>query len=552
MSSGAAGNGAADRAGADLAGLRRQALPVFEAWFGAEHNGAPGKAAHLPLRIALFALWLAAVLFMASRHVLWRDEVRALSLALQGSTVADMLTGLRGEGHPALWYLILRGLHALAPVPQVLPGAALAIGIAAMALLAFRAPFRAPVLALVMLGGFGLYEYVVMARNYGVTMLLLFCFAALYRRQQDRGWTLPALLFLLCQTNVHAVLLAGGLVLVMAIDLLGERGLTATLRHRVLIASALAVLLGALACYWEVAYPLQDAVHYASEPTGMAKVRALPRALLLPGSGFAPLAPAGPFQNVLVLSFLLWLALGGLAERPGLLLAGLGVQIAMCGLFTLVYPGAYRHGGLYLSFLLTLYWLSAHGVGGRWPVRLPDLTPLRRWGALAMITLLVLQLPVGLGHLRKAAQGQPESSSKALGALLAQPELKDAVVMADPDYAVEALPYYAQNPTYLPREQRFGNVVHFVSSARLSITLADLLGSARKVAAQTHRPVVILVTDPIETLTEPTVFNKGYVWSLRVTPQQARDFMAVTQRLRRFDGASTDENYTAWLLLPGR
>ncbi|HSU21261.1 MAG TPA: hypothetical protein VLK60_05150, partial [Variovorax sp.] len=46
----------------------------------------------------LLAVWLSLVLALLTRHVVWRDEVRALSLALQGEGVLGMLRGLHGEG----------------------------------------------------------------------------------------------------------------------------------------------------------------------------------------------------------------------------------------------------------------------------------------------------------------------------------------------------------------------------------------------------------------------------------------------------------------------
>src|SRR3984957_19600020 len=57
-------------------------------------------------RILLFGLWLAAVGALAWRHVIWRDEARALSFAIQGGDWIAMLRGLHGAGHPALWYLL--------------------------------------------------------------------------------------------------------------------------------------------------------------------------------------------------------------------------------------------------------------------------------------------------------------------------------------------------------------------------------------------------------------------------------------------------------------
>jgi hypothetical protein len=84
--------------------------------------------------ILLLAAWCAVVLLLAFRHAFWRDEVRAFNIALAGDGVPGMLRGLHGEGHPALWYLLLRGAHALVPVREVLPAVAFLVAAAAMAM----------------------------------------------------------------------------------------------------------------------------------------------------------------------------------------------------------------------------------------------------------------------------------------------------------------------------------------------------------------------------------------------------------------------------------
>ena len=75
----------------------------------------------------LLAVWLSLVLALLTRHVVWRDEVRALSLALQGEGVLGMLRGLRGEGHPALWYLLLRAGATVVPATALLPVVSVAV-----------------------------------------------------------------------------------------------------------------------------------------------------------------------------------------------------------------------------------------------------------------------------------------------------------------------------------------------------------------------------------------------------------------------------------------
>ena len=124
-----------------------------------------------------FAGWLAVVLALLAQHAMWRDEVRALSLAMSGTDLASMLQALHGEPHPALWYVMLRAAHSVVGRPEVLPVVALLVAIAAALLLLLKSPFPWQVICLILLGHFFLFEYSVMARNYGISMLLLFAVA---------------------------------------------------------------------------------------------------------------------------------------------------------------------------------------------------------------------------------------------------------------------------------------------------------------------------------------------------------------------------------------
>src|ERR1700682_2713099 len=50
--------------------------------------------------VSIFLLWFVMVCFLALHHVMWRDEVRALSITLDGNNIIEMLKKLHGEGHP--------------------------------------------------------------------------------------------------------------------------------------------------------------------------------------------------------------------------------------------------------------------------------------------------------------------------------------------------------------------------------------------------------------------------------------------------------------------
>jgi hypothetical protein len=513
----------------------------FRELFG--FGGSPLTRSEKLWRIGLFCLWLAIVLTLIARHVMWRDEVRAFSLAMQGDSVWQMLVQLRGEGHPALWYLMLRSAHALFPTPHVLQAMAAMVGIGAMALLIWRSPFRPIVIALILASGFGLYTFVVMARNYGITMLILFAIAAAYRRYRDRGFVLALLVFLLCNSNAHSLILAGGFLIFWFFDLVSEHGFWGALRRPAFLAGGIALIAGAGACYWEVSLPLQDAVMTPQQAADNQGFLPLLRDLLLPGIPFAPLGWGG-LWSALLLSLLFWLALAGLSGRPGTFLAGLAVQSGMILLFHAVYPGAYRHAALFLVFLIFLYWLAADGHGGRWQIRRPN----EAMGCAAMLILLAMQMPMGIAQAKRLIRGEPESSSAALGALIKRSGLEKAIVLGDPDYHLEALPYYAPNPTYFVRENRFGRVVQFSSKAQLHLELNDILARAVQLRARYRRPVIVTLEDRIDPDQPATIRGKGYVWTFRTDPAQVRAFLHETCRLARFDNASTDETYDVYLL----
>jgi hypothetical protein len=131
---------------------------MFATLTRAETSDRQSRASHLAPRLALFAAWLVVVLWLASHHVVWRDEVRALSFAIAGDSWADMLRGLHGEGHPALWYILLRAAHDFAGVSQVLPAVSLAVAALTAALLVFLSPFPLPLIALILAGHAFVYE----------------------------------------------------------------------------------------------------------------------------------------------------------------------------------------------------------------------------------------------------------------------------------------------------------------------------------------------------------------------------------------------------------
>ena len=111
------------------------------------------------------------------------------------------------------------------------------------------------------------------------------------------------------------------------------------------------------------------------------------------------------------------------------------------------------------------------------------------------------------------------SSSKAFGSFLnASREFHEAILLPEPDYFIESLPYYAHNPIYFAREGRFGTTVTWSTAAAVDLSLGQMVSLARKLKAQYRRPVLVVLGHP-RAVTDATgdiwyLYNKHFTWSV--------------------------------------
>jgi hypothetical protein len=523
--------------------------------------GVTGAAQRRLVALAMFAVWFVAVSFLAWTHLVWRDEMRALSLALRGNNVFAMLQGLHGEGHPAVWYLLLRGAHVLVARPEALLLVSIVVASAAILILLLRSPFSLPFLALLLIVRFTIYEYSVVARNYGISMLLLFLFAACYQRHRDRDFLLGMLLFLLANCNAHSVLLVGGLLLFWFVDILCDDVADRPRNLRMFLYNTALAALGVVTCFITVFPPFNDAAAI-DRPNGIT-FKMLFKGTFLPSLQFMNLFPGGnhlevathlfgqPFLRILgvLSSLVLFGSTLGLIRRTGALLAALATLVGLSLFFVIVYPGYYRHQALWPVFMICMYWMAAPRniqKAPGFPARLkPFVGPLSTVGVTLFVLVLLLQTPgsvfkiVGIAHNR---------GSNISSFLAGRPDLKQAVIIADPDYLVETLPYYVSNPTYLIREQRYGNIVRFTRKARLDLSLDDILATARYLRQETGGPVLILLSHKVDLSLPAQIYGEGFNWRFIVTPEQAQAFQSSTRLLGHFAPVQVDEVYDAYVM----
>lgn len=163
---------------APLIGRRSMTL-LLHAWTATESSVEQNKRLWLSLVAAIFALQSWLVL----NHVPWLDELQALLIALQSPSLSALLGNLSYEGHPPLWYMLLRTVHAIVPTASVLAATSLGIATLTQALIQFRAPFSKMERLLLGMSEIVLFEYGTIARSMALGGLFVLATAALWQRR---------------------------------------------------------------------------------------------------------------------------------------------------------------------------------------------------------------------------------------------------------------------------------------------------------------------------------------------------------------------------------
>lgn len=494
--------------------------------------------------VALIALWLAGVVLITLNHEYWRDEVRAWSLARQAASPFELPALVRYEGHPLLWYLLLFIGSSIVDSPLILPVTSTLLALAAVTLFLWRGPFALWVKVLFIFGALPFYEYAVVARNYGVSMLFLFAAAACYRERFTRPLRLAVVLALLANTNVHSALLAGLLSALWFWEWVRFAGSAIRERWAAFLGSGFIVALG-IAMSVAVIWPPEDSVLVSRAVVVPKLLSAALSVAIHPGKVFGELTPA--FVPSWLTSVLLLSAIAGLTRQPRFALTGFVAMVALGTLFAGVYPGSFRHQGLLLILLVVLYWLALDDTRETAPEPRHVLRSVGLNGAMVALFLaaLVQTRYFAIQDLRR-----PMSSSKTLAEFLVHSAYRDAIIVAEPGYYAEALPYYTSNRIYFPRERRFGTTVKWDKTPQERLSLSELIDVAQQVAEHERQPVLILLghrevhAKPSGTALFP--YGKEFTW----TEGDRRRLATSTLLVADFASAAGDENYSAHALLP--
>jgi hypothetical protein len=497
------------------------------------------------------AVFTGLVALLALTHTMWRDEVRAFSVATKTASWGQMIGALHEEGHPLLWYALLRVGHAITGSQHVMPVLAAAIGIGAAWVTLRHAPFARPVRLLAVFGAFLVYELTVVARNYGIGVLLIVSACAIHERYPNRPLLLATVLVLLANTSVHGAVAAAILGLVVFADTLRRRENSSpagAFAGIVFLAAGIVFALATASPAPEMAYSFSLE---SLEPSRLLRVLFVDPGHGLRGTNGAALVAAGEMPwarigideslasqvlvNVAVL-FVGW----GLRRNVLHLAAFVGTILGFEVLFRIVYPGALRHQGLLAFLIFGICWLAV--ISSR-----DDRAGAVRRISLGLLPLFALQA-LALPFLVVRHVMHPESMAASLAdAIDAEPRLERAVLMSEPDPLMETMPYYADNPVYFPRQREFDYRAYFDREIRQqTMTLTQLMSIADSVGCATRRPVLLSVGYRSFHFADRGSMEGPYGVSFTWSLSEKAAFASRTRPLQWFPGSTGDENYRTY------
>lgn len=498
----------------------------------------PSGPRPLDLRFAagLTAAYLCLAAAVVAHHEMWGDELQTWLLVRDSSSVPELFRHLAYEGHPALWHLLLYALqHTISTAPQAMQWLHLGIATATVALVALFAPFTRLQRVLFAFGYYAFYEYAVIARNYGIGLLLTVIACALVARRRPAPVATGVVLFLLAHTNVFGTITAAALAAGLATEWLIERRRSrlagASVKRAMPSTRALVWMvglgvLGAITAAWQMKPPPDYgfAIGWHLRPNADL----LRLTLRIPAFTFLPLHPmTHDFWGRTVVGEHIWvkrvavalsLALLGwtahiAARRPAALVWYALTVLGCLSFYYVKYVGTLRHYGMLVAAVVVAYWLAFATTERATLRRAPALSG----ASLVLTAVLALQAVAGV------TTGWLDwryvfSSAKQTAAAVGRPAFSGCVLAgigAPTDVGIAAVLGYlpGKRRAYYVRTERFESYVIWDIRSRRRLSDSAVVARARRLASETDRGVLLLVPQALPPMPDAPRFFAAFTGS---------------------------------------
>jgi hypothetical protein len=386
----------------------------------------------------------------------------------------------------------------------------LVIASATAYVLAAYAPFSRLQKIFLVFGYFFFYEYATISRIYGLSILWVFCYCAVFRSGPKKNYLLLGLLLaLLPQASIYALILAVALALGIVAEVALAVGQRAGWREERWPVAGAAAMLGASVVVSVLRMRTPPDSGYLTGWFFSLNRERLLDALGMMWNSFVPIptlsahfwntnivtaVPLAAILSVVVLA----ISILYFVRQPMVMttyLAGLGA------LFLFKYVkvmGDVRHDGHAFILFLACLWL-----GREWPESEGATRVARAMAAwfapqraATFYALLVLQLAAA-GIASAISYRVPFSQAQATVEYLRANHLDKMFIVADRDYPLISVAAYLDREVYYPRGDRMGSYVIW-DRARLYDPREPILRIAREKAFLEQQDVLLILNYPLQ------------------------------------------------------
>jgi len=529
----------------------------------------PGTNGGWVFAAGLTGLFLIVAVLGALHHEMARDELHAWLLARDSANLWNVFQVTRYEAHFVLWRVLLFGITRFTHNPVALQALNLLLATATIWVIARYSPFHKLEKCLLSFGYFFLYEFCIIAQDYTLVVLLMFCFCALYPRRRQRALSLSVILFLLANSLPYGLLIALIFLALLVFDWLCHKESSSLRTASHLRASVLIALVGLVGAVLQLflmkaspstawkhsltAIGFSDAMiniwrSYVPIPWGFPIWENWMR-----GSNSIDEMPVGLFIKVCLSLVLGVISAGVLLKKPPAVFLYVVGAVTLLSIQFVVNAGALRHKAFLFLLFIAALWVAGDSTGWQSSsIRMQRLGNLfGRWRNPFVLGLLVIQMVVGV-YAYGADWFYPFSASQQTAQFLRESGLWKLPIVASREAPVAPLSAYLDKPIYYLQSSRFGTYTE-PSRSLEDLSVPQVLKQTLALARHWQSDVVLVLVylTPEEeaagaALKSARINAEGMV----VSSSAPRTASCGTVTIAAKFGCFVDEPYTIYLIHP--
>ena len=493
------------------------------------------KVSRSKINYAILLLWTAIAFITAYNHEIWRDEMRMLSTTLLHSSILELPRDMVNEGHPMLWYVLLKFCYFIYPNPIVLKIISFLIGLASVTLVLkyFRLPLYISILFI--FTNIMIFENTVMCRDYGISALFIILFFILHEKGKFY-WSL-LIIFLLIQTQVVGSIvgvLLFGLVFLEVFEI-------KNIKYKKLGTILLSFLISTLLFYFTTRTNELSYFYNVNTISMIDSLKNLFISIVFPSKVLSPF-----IQNAHILNSVLVFIFAYFLSRKiwhSILFYACVVLINVINLQ--VYTLSSRHIGVMIVFMFCMYARDF-----KFNLNLKDQnwnTKILSIGNLVVIPIVFFCLVISnFVQCIEDIYHERSSSLSLADYIKSKPEYANSVLMSEPDFYLEPLPYYIPNKLFFPRENRHALYASFSKLNKDTMAMSEIIKHSDSFKMKTKAPCLILFKD--FDFTDSSMKKVYFVYLNKTLTWTIQDLSRL-KKLKEFNNAVGDENYSLYEIL---